>query len=231
MQSDIEKIEASIVRYQALRRHSNPAFAQQLAVLKRWQHQRMEKTYAALLSASGTQSLVHYFLEDIYGGIDLSEVIKSLSRSLKIAGKLFSDLSLIRIALEFNTLNAEIDEALTEALLHTQHINQINAENYADAMRAAGLLERHLRSIALVGEFAEGLDETVHNALVYGAFVVAKLPAKLGGLGKLYQLLEKGFEVIRALPSAEQTIGKIVAYEKEIHLPIGDGQPLSLKPM
>lgn len=231
MQTDIERIEASIVRYQALRRHSDPVFAQQLAMLKRWQHQRMENTYANLLADSGTQGLVHYFLEDIYGGIDLTEVIKSLSRSLKVAGKLFSDLSLIRIALEFNTLNAEIDEALAEALFKSQENLLITADNYADAMRASGLLEHHLRSIGLIGEFAEGLDETVHDSLVYGAFVVSKLPAKLGGLGKLYQLLEKGFAVIRALPSAEQTIGKIVAYEKEIHLPIADGQPLSLQPM
>ncbi len=218
MPRDLELIRHSITRYQALRRFRDPLHLQQLNRLKQWQHERMEQTHAPMLAQEPGRSLVRYFLDDIYRGIDLSEVIGSLERALKVADKLFTDLSLIRMALEFNTLNGEVDEALTIALFETLQVSSIDTTTLAQAARLAGCEQDHLRSIALVGEFAEGLDTTVHNPMVYGAFKIAKLPARLGGLGKLYQLLDKGFTVIRALPDAERQIKQIVNQEHAIHV-------------
>ncbi len=217
MSTELEKIRQSILDYQRLRKHTDPAFAQALTEMKRWQHSRMQATYASLLKNSNTAALVTYFLEDIYGGIELSDILKSLSKSLRVADKLFTDLSLIRLALEFNTLNGFIDQRITEALIDTDTLTSLDEAAYVSACQQSDVIEDHLRSIALVGEFAVGLDETVHNPVVYGAFKLGKLPAKLGGLGRLYTLLEKGFGIIRALPEAESAIRQIVDHEALVH--------------
>lgn len=216
MSADLEAIEESILRYQRLRKHQDKEFARRVLLLKQWQHQRMQITYATLLKDRSTADLVSYFLEDIYKGIDLSDIARSLSKSLGIAGKLFTDLSLIRLALAFNTLNGEIDQRVTE-ILSPQCLTQLTEEEYVKACEEAAVIEDHLTSIALIGEFAVGLDATVHNPVVYGAFKVAKLPAKLAGLGNLYGLLDKGFSAIRAMPEAEATIQRIVSHETWVH--------------
>lgn len=224
MTSDIEHIRESIHRYQNLRRFRDPSFQGQIDQLKRWQHQRMEGTYAILLSDPASQGLVRYFLDEIYGGLDLSDVMKSLERTLGLADKLFSDLSLIRMAMEFNAVNSEIDEALASALFDSPRAAEMSDVRYAEASREAGLYEKHLHSIQLVASFASGLDRTVHNSVVYGAFKVGKIPAKMGGLGKLYKTLENGFQVMRALPSAEQAIHRIVDHERYLHERIQTGE-------
>ncbi|MDX5299357.1 MAG: hypothetical protein LPK85_10465 [Gammaproteobacteria bacterium] len=230
--SAIEVISGHIQDYLARRRFTGDHLhCDQLARLKQWQAQRLRQTYTALLQSPRHHALVSYFLEDIYNGLDLHEAASTLDKSLRLASRLLSDMRLIELALAFNALNAELDEQLAHVLFVEMGCESLSEERYAQACQRLNRIEDQQLALALVEAFAEGLEDVIHDPGVYRAFRLARIPVRMSSLRGLYDLIERGFDVMRALPDAEQTIQRIVRHEQHILQRIQEVDPAPFRPL
>ncbi len=212
----IDGIVANIERCLALRRYRDEGFAKQLNQVQQWQHQRLSETYQELMASPSQAQLVHFFLDEVYRGVDLTHLARKLTKTAKLVDKLFTDLQLIHIAIEFNALNAELDESITRTLFEDLQVEAVNADNYAKAFARENPQLRQ-RQLELLYEFAREARDCVDDSFVYSAFKLAKYPAKLGGLGSLYRLIAQGFDAMRAVEAPCDLIEELLEHEQQIY--------------
>ncbi len=221
----LDQIAEEVRLYLALRRFQDDRkHLDQLARLKAWQQERMRGTYADMLADERTHELVEYFLQDIYGGLDLSEASASLQRSLRVANRLVTNLDLVRLPLTFNRINAEIDQGLTEIIFERHGHREVTEANYVQACCDLDRADDQFRTLNLIIEFIDGLGTAVHSWKVYRGFKLAKTPARLARLGQIYDVMDRGFETLRNVPNAQDLIHEIVAHEKKILEGIQEGR-------
>lgn len=213
----IDNIIHNIEHYLSLRRFQEPDFARQLRQLQTWQHNRMSETYSDLQSSPENKELLHFFLDEIYRGIELKQLASKLEKTAKLLDKLFTDLQLIHLAIEFNAITGELDEILTSTLFEKMGVRDIDHKSYKEACQRAGLLERQLQQLDLIGRFAEETEDVVHNAIIYSAFKLARIPAKLGGLGSLHTMIDRGFNAIRQVDDYHSIIDQVLRNERDFY--------------
>jgi hypothetical protein len=222
----IDDILNNVERYLSLRRFSDADFAKQLAQLQQWQHDRMSETYWVLLSSEPEASLIKFFLDDIYPGLDLEHLGNKLGKVGKLLEKLFSDLEMVHLAIEFNALTSELDDALADELFNNMRVSDITPENYAIAFQTIGGQELRHHQLELILKFTAEAQEIIEDKVVYNAFKLAKYPAKLGGLGSLYDVIARGFKVVRQNPKPLDITRILLKHERGIfdHL-LATGEP------
>lgn len=225
----IDDIIVNVERSLALRRYQDDAFAKQLNRVQQWQHQRLESTYGALMETREQAQLIHFFLDEVYRGVDLTHLASKLTKTAKLVDKLFTDLQLVHIAIEFNALNAELDESITTTLFDTLKVTDIDSDSYAEAFRYEDPALRQ-RQLDLLRDFAAEARDCVNDRFVYNAFKLAKYPAKLGGLGSLHQLIAKGFKAMRAVEAPCDLIESLLDHEQEIYTSLFQNSPSPFAP-
>lgn len=213
-----QQIIQNIKRFLELRRFKqDPVFNARLEAVQQWQHQRMNHTYQRLLHQENERLLMTFFLEEVYGGIDPSGIASKLETAIKVADKLFSNLNLINIAFEFNAITGELDESMAQQLFEMSQCDEITEKHYVEALKDLKNQEKRLLQADLIWQFAHGLDEIVTDKSIYRAFKLGKYPAKMGGLGSLYQLMDKGFNAMLSLENSESLIKKVVNHERQCY--------------
>lgn len=218
----IDRIIANVERCLALQRYHDDSFAKQLLQVQQWQQQRLTETYQVMLQSPEQEALIRFFLDEIYHCIDLTHLDDKLTITAKLVDKLFTDLQLVDIALEFNALNAELDESITRTLFQTMGVSNVTADNYAAAFRQENR-ELRERQLQLLNRFAEEARDCVNDNFVYNAFKLAKYPAKLGGLGSLHQMIARGFEAMRAIDAPSDLIVTLLDHERGIYRDLFEG--------
>jgi len=215
-----QKMEEELTRYRRLRQHdaSQPKFKEHVYALQEWQSKRLQKTHDALLQDERYQDATLFFLEDIYGGIDLTELSHQIERVMNKAFRVLPEkvMATSTYALEFNALSAELDEAMACFLFNEMGVTDITFDAYIEAFREAVDISSRHRQAALAKMLAQGLDKYVRSRLVYGTFKMVKRPAVKAGIGELYNFMDKGFDVMRPLGSAKELIDTIVNEEVAI---------------
>lgn len=206
-----------INRYRKLRMHLNDqSYLENLQQLKIWQVNKMAATYATMLDDPSLSPLFGFFFEDIYGGVDLSELPKNLSGLGKLVQRFFSGTDMLFAALEFNALNGEIDQKLCEILFDEMQVENITTTEYVNACHQSGIIDDLHRRNRLLEHFADDLNRTVANKVIKKSVKWSKIPARAAGLGKLHGLIAKGFEVLAIVDDAEKPIARLIVHEKRI---------------
>lgn len=215
-----QKMQEELSRYRGLRQHDpeQPVFKDQVYALQEWQSSRLLKTHDALLQDDRYQEATLFFLEDIYGGIDLTELSQQIERVMNKAFRILPEkvMTTSTYALEFNALSAELDEAMACFLFNEMGVTEITFDAYIEAFREAVDVSLRHRQAALAKMLAQGLDKYVRSRFVYSTFKMVKRPAVNAGIGELYGFMDKGFDVMRPLGSAKSLIDKIVDEEVAI---------------
>ncbi|MBL4794888.1 MAG: hypothetical protein JKY24_05180 [Pseudomonadales bacterium] len=211
-------IERDLKRYRALRRHHDEysLFNSQLSMLQSFQQKIMKNTYDHLVEDVHHLNLIGFFLKEMYAGLDLSRLGGNMDRAINLSVKLVSDPSLIAVSLEFNALAGELDEILTAVLFENMRVLEITYDNYCEANRLADTYNMKARQIELINLMSRDLDSNSKNTLMFNTFKLAKTPAKFGGVGDLYDVLAKGFEVVRKVESPEKLIALLMQREKKL---------------
>jgi hypothetical protein len=213
----ISEIIRNIERYLSLRRFNDPTFAGQLLQLQNWQQERISREYSDLQSSAEKAELLHFFMGEIYRGIELEHLGNRLEKTARLLDKLFTDLQLIHLAIEYNTVTGELDEILTSTLFEKMGAVKIDESSYSEACRQADLEQQQLHQIELIRHFAEESKDVVQNEIVYKAFKLARIPAKLGGLGSLHSMINRGFNAMRQVEDCQHTINEIVQRERDFY--------------
>lgn len=206
-----------IQRYHALRRFKYEAlYLKQLNLIQDWQKQAMRARHDGVHS-SQQHALIDFFLEEIFLGLDLSEISEHADQAILKILKLFHGTDMLSAALEFNALTGEIDEQLTTYIFSEDKAAltklALTEKDYALAIRHLNLFDELAHQKQLIRDFADGLNDTLQNRLIYQAIKLSGMPAKAMGFGHLHKTVLKGFEILRPLKDAETVIDDMLNIE------------------
>ncbi len=225
--STADQLRAELNEFRTWRCHHDEAFSNHFVKLQLWQVNRLKNTHAHLLKDERYRAATEFFLSDMYGGLDLTELANEVERALPIASRLLPD-SVLRtsgIALELNSLTGELDQRMTEILFEDMKIEEVTAETYCEAYRRTSHQEARIRQLDLFAALGLGLDRYVRSRVIYATFKLAFRPAHLAGFGGLYDFLEKGFAVMKPMGSAVEFINSFAQVERTISAKIMNGDP------
>lgn len=215
-----KKMRAELDRYYNLRQHDNNEleFKRNFENLQKWQAQRLQKTHVRLLDDKVTRGATEFFLNDVYGGIDLTDLARDIERVLFKALRVLPEkvMETSALAMELNALTAELDERMTDILFYEYKVNEISDETYCEAFRQVCDKSMREQQAQMVKHLGQGLDKYVRSRLVFGAYKLARKPAEKSGLKALVGFLDRAFHVMRPMDSAERLIHAIVDVEMEL---------------
>ena len=210
-----QEISNNIQRYLALRKHHDPIFNKVISNLEQWKMEQMAYCYSPLMDTPSHEKLLNYYFEEIFCGIDLSELREAKS-TVKFIEKFFTGTDMLLAALEFNALTGEINQSLTEHIFEEKKHKEVNIENYTEACQQGSVIKNLELQISLFETFAEDRNTTVSNRFVQTSIKVARLPAKLSGCGKLYKLVEDGFSILKEVDDPEHIASTLINHERLI---------------
>jgi hypothetical protein len=222
-----DQMRFELGRFRLWRSHHDEAFRERFVAVQHWQAARLTRTHADFLQDERYEAVTRFFLSDLYGGLDLNELAREIERALPVATRLLPD-SVMRtsaVALELNALTGELDEAVAAMLFDTLGYREITEASILEAYVACDQYESRQRQLDLLSELGRGLDRYVRSRVIYATFKIAHRPARMAGLGSLYDFLGRGFDVMRPMGSAQDFINLFINRERAILDNIKAGKP------
>jgi len=224
-------ITDSIHRYLSLRKHKDTHFKRHTDAIEKWRMQHMAHCYEPLMSDPSYSLLLHYYFNEVFSGIDLSELGEA-KMAMKFINKVFTGTEMLHSALEFNAITGEINQALAEYIFEENHTQNLTEEIYTEACHKLNIIKDLELQIKCFENFAQDINETISNRIIYTSIKMARLPARLAGCKNLYRLVSDGFETLRKIDNPEiiaetfisherYTISRLASKTLPIYLPIG----------
>jgi hypothetical protein len=190
-----------------------------LAQLRRWQAQRLARTYADLAANPRYAPAAAFFLAEIYGDRDFTERDRAVERAYPVIEKTLPKAALAPIdrAMELHRLSAQLDTALAGVLAEKPGAkDRLTEAAYAEGYRRCGRRAERERQIELLVAVGKDLDRVVQKPLVRRMLILARRPARAAGLGELQDFLERGFDAFRHMRGAAEFLQTIETREKRI---------------
>ncbi len=202
------RIAQSLQTVQQQRQHSarEPAFALQLAQLKRFQAERLRSTYADLHAQTRYRAAVDFFTRDLYGERDFSQRDADLQRIVPAVAKIFplEAVATLDAALHLHALAEELDAAMC-----AHNAAPWNDENYRAAWQATGREAERFVQLDLIRQVGEALDRLVKLPMIGFSLKAMSGPAAVAGLTELHGFLSRGFAAFKALRGAKDFLACI----------------------
>lgn len=201
-----------IVEAQRALRARDAALAERVQAVKRFQHERFQRTYADLLASPRWGGAARFFLEDLYGPVDFSRRDAQFARVVPALVRLFPK-EVVHTVLTLGELHS-LSETLDTAMARCVAPGAIDLRRYTAAWQAVGRPRDRERQIALMYEVAHALDAYTRNPLLRSALHLMRTPARLAGLAELQAFLERGFDTFRAMRGAQEFLDIVVERER-----------------
>ncbi|MBO9880426.1 hypothetical protein [Xanthomonas sp. D-109] len=205
-----------------------------LQELRRWQSERLERSFEHFLEDPQRRPAAMFFLTDVYGDRDFSRRDADIVKVLPMMQRLMpaSLLDTVADGIELGALTHALDLRMAEALQAlAPRRKRLDEALYAEAYRQTGLPRLRQRQIDLIARVGLGLVKAVHTPGVRMLLRFARGPAKAAGLSELQGFLERGFDAFSKLGDAEGFIGDIETTERAVskRLFAGDPDPFALE--
>ena len=210
-----EAMRHHLERLKALRGASErPTASARVAELKRWQTQRLKRTYADLQASPRYRAATKFFVEDLYGPKDFSARDAAMLRMVPVMARILPAKAVETAALsvEVEALSEDLDHRLAAALGESP----LDDESYARAYRASATPEERRHQIQLIVDVGHRLDALVGWPFVYRTLKLMRKPAQFAGLSDLQDFLERGFQAFDAMGGADEFLGTIQSRESAI---------------
>ncbi len=191
----------------------------EMGMLRRWQADRLKKTYADLLRSPKYGRASAFFLNDIYGAEDYSQRDADAENAYQSMRKYLPDrlLTTLGKAIELNRLTHELDVRLLDVLVKQLHVTeQMSAVQYAEAYRLCANYDRRVYQIELLVELGDGLDKITRVPMIGMILRVARRPAHRAGWGELHDFLERGFATFKKMGKASSFLQLVEERERLI---------------
>lgn len=206
-------------------RAADPSFAERVASVKAFQHDRFARSYADLLSDKRYAKAATFFLEDLYGPSDFSERDTQFVRIVPALVRMFPR-EIVGTVADLAALHA-LSEGLDSAMARVLATSAIEAQRYAEAWRDVGKPAAREQQITLMLAVGTALDKYTRNPLLRHSLRLMRSPAKAAGLGALQHFLETGFDTFRAMGGAEEFLRIIAQRERELAARLFSGGEVS----
>lgn len=213
--SSKERLAGALTRVIALRQklQADQALAARWLELKRWQVQRLRRTYADLFAQPRYAAAGDFFLTSLYGAKDFEQRDRE---ALKISATLAHMLP--ERAVDTIALAVELDELseILDAGLAAEVQLPIDDEAYAAAYRAAGTPSERQRQIEMVDRIGRSLQRLARLPGLAALLSLMRAPAGAAGLDHLHQFLQTGFHAFKEVGSATEFLDTIKVRESEL---------------
>lgn len=178
-----------------------------VAVLKRYQQLRFQRTYADLLSSPRFGPAAHFFLEELYGPGDFSRRDAQFSRVVPAMVRLFpgSVVAAIRTLVELHALSESLDDAMARQL----GTEPLDAAGYVRAWRSMDQGGSRQDQLRLAIDVGRRLDELTRSRILRQSLHWMRGPASAAGLGDLQHFLEQGFDTFASMKGAADFLAVI----------------------
>lgn len=203
-----------------------------LGPLRRWQSDRLRKSFAAILANPKMRPAGEFFLTDLYADKDFSARDRDAAKILPMMAMILPH-SLLQAAvdtIELAVLSHAFDLAMADAISLDKK-GEITLNSYIEAYRKVGCPRLRRRQIDLIIRVGKNLDAAVQKHGVYKLLKASRTPARLAGLQELQGFLERGFEAFAQLGGADAFLGMVADSEYEIseRLFAGHKNPFSIR--
>jgi hypothetical protein len=182
--------------------------------LQHWQRARLSRSYSDLETLEGYRPAIHFFLSELYGGLDFRDRDQDLGRVMPVMIRFLPDATLATMseAFELQAISLEFDMHMADRMAH-QALSRLDMDRYCRTYRACGDRAGRERQITLIRKLGYDLESLVRRPLVNYLVRLLRGPAHAAGFGQLQEFLETGLGAFRALPDAPFFIETI--YERE----------------
>jgi hypothetical protein len=204
-----------------------------LDLLRKWQSNRLEHTYADLLVTKRYGPACRFFLDDVYSAKDFRQRDHEIKHLYAMLSHYLPDalLKLVKKVIELNDLTNQLDEALLDALRHDLGVNDaVTAELYAEGYRICNNYAERESQIELIVEVGRMVDIAAKIPFVATMLKMARIPVSRAGWHELHSWIERGFLAFQHMHGADEFLGTIHDREMKILGRIFAGDPEPFKP-
>lgn len=168
--------------------------------VKRFQTERLKRTYHDLLASERYAAACEFFLNELYGERDFEqrdrEALRIVPRLVRVLPH--RAVETIAMAVELDVLSETLDVRVAG------HVDELPLDEarYVRAYRAAGTYDERMRQIQMIVRIGASLDRLARLPLLSGILHVMRGPAEAAGLLHLHHFLSHGFDTFRAMRGA-----------------------------
>lgn len=188
---------------------NDPALAQAVAQIKRFQARRFAATYADLLAVDPYRLAAQFFLDELYGCQDFTQRDLQFSRIAGALERIFpKEVVATAVALaELHALTEKLDFAMGQAWLRMRRLpHQSEALRYVVAWRTVGSEDERNTQLRMVLALGRRMEELTRTPGLRFMLRMMRTPATMAGLGDLQRFLESGFDNFSTMARQEGLI-------------------------
>ncbi len=184
--------------------------------LQNWQRLRLRASYADLYEQGRYRAAIVFFLEELYGGKDISRRDHDVGRVYPVMVRILpaETLTAIGDAFELQAVSLELDLAMSRNWQAQAYPGELDLASYCDLYRRTGRTDLREKQIDLIGSLGVDLAAAVSGNMVDKLVRVLRRPAKIAGFGALQHFLESGLSSFRTMGSPEQFLDTICSRER-----------------
>lgn len=197
----------------------------ELERLQDWQRNRLARTYADLLEEDQFRAAGHFFLEELYGGLDFRERDREVEHVLPVMVRMLPEhmLDSMADAFDLQSLSLELDIRMAREMSHSGLL-ELNAESYGEVYRRAASFDDRRRQVELIYRLGQELLALVRHRMVLRLVRFMRIPARAAGFGRLQGFLEEGLFAFRAMRDGKVFIEAISERESIIMKRLQEGK-------
>lgn len=213
--------------------HHNHGLPDEVKALGAWQAERLRRTHRDLYESPGHGRALDFLLDDLYAPWQFTRRDDDVDRIFPHLTRWSPDSALFTLSqlVELNLLSQKFDLAMAQWLvanlnLDAAGIRALDREDYARAYRGCGHEQQRRRQIELVAAVGRDLEQYVENRSLRMALKMMHRPARMAGLGELYQCIHEGVHRFRAIDGVEAILDRVTERETRIMEQILAGEPM-----
>jgi hypothetical protein len=218
------RLGGALLRVMALRQRltQDPELAPRVQAVKRWQAERLRRTYADLLATPRYRPACEFFLDELYGTRDFTKRDAEALRVVPMLAKMLPERAVLTLAMGSEldelseTLDARVAQSLPREAPGTGSIGPLANGDYVSAYRRAGTRAERERQIAHIVQIGHSLDKLAKLPLISGLLHLMRGPAEAAGLAHLHEFLSGGFDSFHSMRGAKEFLATIEQRESAL---------------
>lgn len=190
-----------------------------LPELRRWQAERLRRSFAHFLEDPRHRAAAEFFLSDVYGDHDFSRRDADIARVVPLMQKLLPDTLLASVAdaIELGLLTHAFDLRMAQVLESlAPKRKRLDDTLYGEAYRASGLPRLRSHQIDLIARVGKDLGRGLKLPGVGMLLKLSRGPATAAGLAELQGFLERGVDAFARLGDPAPFVAEIEQDEREL---------------
>jgi len=212
---------ANAFRAQLMRNHAlaeaigEPAFPMAaFETLQDWQRHRLMRTYEDFMARDSDAPACHFFLEELYGGMNFRERDQQVARVEPVMSRTLPRRALHALAeaLRLQAISLEFDMDMAN-VMRLRDLKCLSTETYASVYRECGRKRDREDQILLIRSLGHELERLIKMPLLLRLLHMLGGPARAAGFGRLQAFLENGLHSFSLLRNPAEFVESI--YNRE----------------